>query len=100
MHWISTNEQLPPAGKYVFARHKRATWIDRDDQENVNVVVVKRVEGISLAEREKINDERAKIYRSEDESHNNRKPYNWQAFGPDSFFGQEITHWMAIPPLN
>ena len=36
MAWIKTSDRLPQEGKYVLARHNRGTWIDSDDQENVN----------------------------------------------------------------
>jgi hypothetical protein len=124
MNWISTKDKLPEEGKYVLARHNRGTWNDRDDQENVNCVVVKLKKGISKEERElmksgklesktiKIIDcgglwggtsrsvPRHNITRAEDEEGNNLVPYNWSSFGVDSFFGQTITHWMPIEPLN
>lgn len=120
MAWISTKDQLPEPGKYVFAKHNRGTWHDSTDQENVNTVVVKLVRGISMEEREQMkrgelpqtlergwclsdgwNDtERSRVYKSEDEYGNNLVPYYWDSFGPDSFFGQTITHWMPIPPLS
>lgn len=116
MNWISTKDQLPAERKYVLARHNRGTWVDNDDQENVNCVVVKLVKGISLDERRKMEKgeipqtfeegwsastgwtktERSSIYKACDEQGNNLVPYNWEAFGPDSFFGQTITHWMPI----
>jgi len=117
--WISTEDKLPKAGKYVLARHNRGTWGDKDDQENVNCVVVKLVEGITEAMRDKmkqgmlpdyevqssfsshpLKSKRSQIYRSEDEHGNNLKPYYWSQFGPDSFFGQSITYWMYIPSLK
>ncbi len=78
--WNKTEEQLPEFGKYVIAKHNRGTWGDSTDQKNVNTVVVKLV--------------RAGI------QGNNLKPYKWEEFGPDSFFGQSITHWMEIPDIN
>lgn len=119
MSWISTKDKLPEEGKYVLARHNRGTWNDSTDQANVNCVVVKLVRGISIEEREKMKKgelpqtlekgwclsegwsetERSRVYKAEDEDGNNQVPYNWQMFGPDSFFGQTITHWMPIEPL-
>ncbi len=117
MNWINTKDQLPEEGKYVLTRHNRGTWIDSTDQENVNCVVLKLVKGISLEEREKMKNgqipdfdtppswclsegftisKRSNIYRAEDQHGNNLVPYNWQQFGPDSFFGQTITHWTNI----
>ncbi len=98
--WISVKDRLPEGGKYVLCRHTRGTWRDSQDQENVNCVVLKFVRGISIAEREKMawdSSDRKRIYKSEDEHGNNQRPYNWQEFGPDSFFGQDISHWMPLP---
>jgi hypothetical protein len=124
MNWISTKDKLPKEGKYVLARHNRGTWNDSTDQANVNCVVVKLVRGISMEERKLMEEgklpsrkeggvhydgdwdkpiytsnERWKIYKGEDEHGNNLVPYKWEEFGPDSFFGQTITHWMPIEPL-
>lgn len=103
MNWINTKDKLPEEGKYVLARHNRGNWVDSTDQENVNCIVVKLVRGISIEEREKMKKgelpqtlERSQVYKAEDEYGNNIMPYNWQMFGPDSFFGQTITHWMPI----
>jgi len=112
MNWISTKDKLPEEGKYVLARHNRGTWNDSDDQENVNCVVVKLVKGLSKKDRQLMKEgklpdttiytesERYNIYKSEDEDGNNLVPYKWEMFGPDSFFGQTITHWMPIEPLK
>jgi hypothetical protein len=113
--WIKTSDQLPPEGKYVLAKHNRGTWKDDDDQENVNCVVVKLVKGISKKEREALPEDRSR-WRKEsvftvmgdrkhtvefgDEHGNNWVPYAWERFGPDSFFGQAITHWMPIPKIK
>lgn len=101
MEWIDVNDRLPEFGKYVLARHNRGTWVDGSDQENVNCVVVKLVKGVSIEERAKMKAEGNQNWRREsgfDEGvGNNQKPYGWQEFGPDSFFGQQITHWTPIP---
>jgi len=88
MNWISTKDKLPEEGKYVIVRHNRGNWHDSDDQANVNCVVAKMRKGLSLKDREKLDSksERARTYRSEDEHGNNRVPYNFDTFGPDSFF--------------
>ena len=109
MNWISTKERLPKEGKYVLGRHNMKTWID---DEAVNCVVVRLVKGISKKERELMREgeiknpvvfqaiKRHHIYMSEDEHENNKVPYNWETYGPMSFFGQEITHWMPIIPIK
>lgn len=119
-NWISTKDSLPESGKYVLAKHSRGTWHDSDDQENVNAVVVKLVLGLSIDTREKMKqgqlletsvehwnlsdgyteNKRSNVYRSEDEHANNRVAFNWQQFGTDSFFGQDISHWMSIPLIT
>lgn len=105
MKWIPTKDRLPDEKKYVLARCVRNNWFDCDDNENVNVVVVKLVKGITLEERQLIaeglcetrhEDERNNIYYAEDQYGNNELPYNWTTFGAKSFFGQDITHWMPI----
>ena len=103
MSWISTKDKLPEEGKYVIIRHNRGTWLDNTDQANVNCVVAKMKKGLSLKDREKLDpkSDRARIYRSEDQHGNNLVPYYFDTFGGrDSFFGQSITHWMPIEPLN
>ncbi len=102
MNWISTKDKLPEEGKYVIVRHNRGTWHDSTDQANVNCVVAKMRKGLSLKDREKLDpkSERARTYRSEDEHGNNLVPYYFDTLGPDSFFGQTITHWMPIEPLK
>lgn len=102
MKWISVEERLPEINKYVLAKHKRGTWHDDDDKKNVNCVVVKLKKGISLNDREKLslmNHPLSKVYKAEDEHGNNLVPYAWFTFGPDYFFGQEITLWCEIPDL-
>jgi len=121
MNWIKINSEkdLPEEGKYVIAKHNRGTWHDSDDQENVNTVVVKLVKGISAKERElmrgtskdyqdspaedhgfyKKSGLRSDTYKFGDEEGNNTVPWAWNSFGPDSFFGQQITHWCLIAPL-
>jgi hypothetical protein len=94
-----TSDCLPQEGRYVLAHHTRGTWIDSTDQYGCEWVVVKMRRGISLEEREAMDDsdERKRIYCMEDEFGNNNVPYAWAQFGPDSFFGQNIDMWMEIP---
>jgi hypothetical protein len=121
MNWIEikSEKDLPPEGKYVIAKHNMGTWHDREDQENVNTVVVKLVRGISEKERQemrgtdndyqysqpkdygyyRISGLRSETHKFGDESGNNTVPWAWDSFGPGSFFGDSITHWMPIPPL-
>lgn len=122
MIWTNTKDELPPERKYVLARHNRGTWIDEDDQLNVNCVVVKLVKGLSKTDRQLMKDgklpstkeygtiydngelskpmtivtERYDVYEGADEDGNNLVPYKWETFGATSFFGQEITEWTHI----
>ena len=93
--WISTADRLPEPGVYVLARHNRGTWIDSTDQANVNCVVVKLVMGKVIPP----NPPFGTVICEADQWQNNFKPYCWDAFGPDSFFGQAITWWRPIEPL-
>ena len=99
--WIKTKNKLPPKEKYVLGRHNRGTWIDDDDQNNVNCVVVKLKKGISQEERSKLpdTDERKRLFTSDDEFLNNLVPYSFHTFGTDHFFGQSITHWQSIESI-
>ena len=111
--WISVKDKLPEEGKYVLGRHSRGTWCDLTDQENVNCVVVKLVKGMTWDHRMKMKNgeipmeythdgvEKWRHQTVNDENvGNNVVPYGWAQFGPDHFFGQDITHWMPILPLQ
>lgn len=103
MKWIEiiSEKDLPPKGKYVLARHNIGTWLDSTDQENVNCVVVKLVYGITEEERMKIKGtDRSRVYKFGDVFGNNLVPYAWTTFGPSKFFGQDITHWAFIEPID
>jgi len=106
--WNKTEDKLPEEGKYVIAKHNRGTWCS--DDPNVNTVVVCLRKGITEEERAKMKSgeiedpyyngaTRSKYYTGADEHGNNQRGYNWEQFGPDSFLGQTITHWMEIPEL-
>lgn len=118
--WIETVKQLPPEGKYVLGRHNRGTWHDSEDQANVNCVVVKLHKGISQIERAAMKDgklpdpdygpmwcasegthfaKRSAVITCDDEDGNNLVPYSFHEFGPDHFFGQDITHWQPIEAI-
>lgn len=100
--WISTTEQLPEEGKYVLARYNGENWIDSDDPDNLNCVVVKLEKGISEEERQRLpdDDKRKKIYKAGDQYGNNLLPYRWITFGPSRFFSTQISYWQPIEPLN
>lgn len=55
---------------------------------------------ISVKERDAMSEcERKNSWESADEGFNNEVAYNWETFGPSSYFGQEVTHWARIPDL-
>lgn len=90
---VKSESDLPEEGKYVIGKHNRGTWI-ADDQKNVNTVIVALTIGVTEESREASGN---RTYRHEDQWGNNRVPWAWCGFGSNSFNGQEITHWMAIP---
>ena len=103
---IKSEKDLPPERKYVIGKHNRG-WRDKDDQKNVNTVIVKLIKGLT-------EDDRLKMEKGELPNPlikgwnlsegtlfgNNEKPYYWGTFGLDSFFGQSITHWCEIPEIE
>ena len=96
--------QLPPKNQYVLIHVPGRPWLDSDDTYGAKWKVAKCVYGISIAEREKLaqsdnyfDRERARRYSAADEQGNNRKPYYFNAFGPDSYFGQEVDEWCELP---
>lgn len=104
LKFISKGE-MPPANKYILA-YVSANWCDPSDQNNVFWCVVKCVYGISLKQREIYSNsdnyferKRSKIIRFGDEWGNNKKPYEFDEFGPGSFFGQDIDIWCELPKL-
>lgn len=91
--------QLPENNTYVLCHHTRGTWRDSTDQAGCEWVVLKFIKGLSAEDRNKLpeNDDRKKRWSKEDEGFNNLKPYCWQEFGPDCFFGQDIDKWCHLP---
>lgn len=99
--------EFPPEGKYIAVYVNNRPWLDSDDRSGVYWKIVKTKYGITgeerlrLAESEKFSDRlRANQYRPEDEGMNNQKPYRFEEFGPDSFFGQEVDIWFELPDIS
>jgi len=90
--WISVKDKLPNDNQYVLGIHTRGTWRDSDDPVKVNYVVLKFERGKDMSN-PKIGD----AITSNDKNGNNLVPYGWNTFGPDHFFGQDISHWMPLP---
>ena len=123
---FNTKDNLPNNKEYVLIHITKTNWGDDDDpKENRYWRVAKFVKGISKVEREKmasgelpdedtvgfifptppgeviqIKSKRSKSHRSEDEGGNNHKPYNWEEFGPSSYFGQEVDYWCRLPNID
>ena len=83
--WMDASVSLPPEGVRVLARHTRGTWKDHSDPEGVNYVVVSRQTRPQLESL------------TEYVCPNNTTYFRWCTFGPDKFFGQDISYWMYFP---
>lgn len=97
--WIKTSDKLPNPDSYVLIHNIGGNW--HEDSIYCRCVVAKFKVGISLQYRNKLSNdnERKKIYYTEDEHANNQKPYAWKTFGGDYFFGQDVDMWCEIPQL-
>jgi hypothetical protein len=110
--WIPARISLPPEGVYVLVHLTKDNWFDESDQVGVKFKTAKLVKGISQRDREMMergllpnplvlfyggeSSRRSKVIRNSDESGNNLRPYTWEGFGSDSFWGQEVDYWMHI----
>lgn len=72
--------EMPPFGKYVLIYAGHRPWGDSTDLKNVYWRVAKCVPA--------------------EVSGNNKVPYRFDEFGPDSHFGQEIDIWCELPSLE
>ena len=101
MNIISTQDALPKNKTYVLVHLSNPPWIDSDDSVGLKWVVAKFQQGISVEEREALllDDPRKNRYTGADEDGNNLVPYNWNEFGPDCHFGQEVDYWCHLPTL-
>lgn len=103
-----TSEILPKEGEYVLCFFGDRPWEDEDDKENKRFWKVVRLEkGISMLERKTLSEsndlediKRSGTYCSEDEFGNNQKPYYWDSFGMNSYFGQEAEYWCELPNMK
>lgn len=89
--------ELPPNRTYVLAYFPDKPWGEGRKMHKYVVVQFRR--GINEKEREALPDdsERKHTYKAEDIWGNNQRPYNWDEFGPGSFFGQECEFWYYLP---
>ena len=77
LRWHRPDDRLPKAGRYVLAQLIRDNWIDREDMDGCRYDVVKLII----------------LKRADQKGGNNQRPYFWDTFGPDSYFGQDVTRW-------
>ena len=88
--WISCEEALPKPNQVVIVYAKESQMADYS--------ICTFLKGISSEERKQMaGTERALTFKAADEHSNNRKPYCWKKFGPGTYFGQDVTHWMPLP---
>lgn len=78
--WISTKERLPKFDRYVLVHLVDQPWEDSDDPEGVFYKVVQRIPG--------------------EKEGNNLRDYEWDEFGTNTYFGQEVDFWMEIPRIG
>lgn len=114
--WISVEDELPEDQQYVYI-------YAGNYQQGMKYAVVRFCRGITIEERDQMKaDETRELIREPmkpvryalggsprwncyygcDEQSNNLKPYNWETFGPMSYFGQYATYWMPLiePPTK
>lgn len=76
----SIDVEQPREGQHVLAHLTLDNWNDKDDPDgNRYWVVVK--------------------FKKEVVDGNNRKPFRWDAFGPSSYFGQDVDYWCELPVI-
>jgi hypothetical protein len=88
--WISCEEALPKPNQVVIVYAKESQMADYS--------ICTFEKGISMEERRQMaGTERALRFKAADEHGNNTNPYCWRKFGPGTYFGQDVTHWMPLP---
>lgn len=78
--WIRCSEKLPPLNRYVLGYYVGDNWID--DLDDPNRIVVMRVKERHLPGAN---------------PNNLGAPYSWDAFGGETYFARDITHWARLP---
>lgn len=88
--WISCDQALPKPDQDVI--------VYAPESQIANYSICTFEKGISMEERKQMTGtQRALTFKAADEHSNNRKPYCWRKFGPGTYFGQDVTHWMPLP---
>lgn len=89
------NGEFPSDGQYVLGRIIDRPWLDNSDKDgNRFFVVVRFCRGRPES---KIHDGECRFA---DQHGNNLVPWRWDAFGPGSFFGQEIEEWWDLQEIT
>ena len=93
-----TKQELPNDNEYVLAYFPHRPWSSPNTQQH-KWVVVQFIKGLSKSDRNLLSDDnpRKRTYSFGDEEGNNLVPYEWDTFGPGSFFGQEASCWCHLP---
>jgi len=123
MLFFKAKDVLPNDGEYVLIHVTKTNWGDTSGKQYWKVA--RFVRGISEEDRAKMKggeiqddieigwicptppgdwikreSKRSSIYKQGDVHGNNLVPYAWDAFGPGSYFGQEVDIWARIPDLG
>jgi hypothetical protein len=97
---IRIEDKSPTNKTYVLVRYTGGNWHDPDHQEGCVWKVAKFISGISKDERRLMSDcDRKKTYKRGDEHANNKRPYEFEEFGPGALFGQDVDYWMPLPEI-
>lgn len=96
MEWHLTKNELPKENVYVLIHIPNKHWDAGTSTVFYDVAHI--VKGITEEEREKLDDfnPRKRTYCLGDVFGNNLVPYEWQTFGPITYFGQEVVAWAYI----
>ena len=118
MDKISVTDRLPEDKQYVLIHLTKTNWVDNDDPNgNRYWKVAKFTKGLTEDDREEMKNGnipdvpeviwcasegthdvmRSDIYKGSDVQGNNHTPFNWEEFGPSSYFGQEVDFWCELP---
>ena len=79
--WISCDEQLPDENEFILGYCGPYNEIQKSAP-HCDVVRLTRLQTPESSY-----------------SSNNKKDYEWKTFGPKTYFGQEISHWMPLPQV-
>lgn len=111
--WISIEDKLPPENEYVLIYAGNYSQSVKFDVACINIGITEkdreRMKSGELPDPEKemwtgglgtSYHKRSSLYSACDEHGNNLKPYCFSTFGPMTYFGQDVTHWMPLIKPN